>query len=207
MDLGDPTTAVLLAAEAFERAGLPYAVYGGLLLAAYGEPRETHDADLAVIHATAASAAEALRNVGAESRLVFERTRFGGLTVDRLTLLGAKADRGLCALDLVRPMSARYREEAVRRATTAPMRDRTVRVLVPEDYVLFKVLSTRARDLEDAASVLHRWGDDLDRKAIRREVETLAVEIPDFDIRARLSELERLARSGPLPGPEAGAGG
>lgn len=38
-DLSDPTTSSLLAAEAMARAGLAYALYGGLLLAAYGEPR------------------------------------------------------------------------------------------------------------------------------------------------------------------------
>ena len=49
MDLNDPTTVALLAADAFEAAGFEYALYGGLLTAAYGEPRETRDADLAVI--------------------------------------------------------------------------------------------------------------------------------------------------------------
>ena len=49
MDLTDPTAAALRIAEAFDAAQTPYALYGGLLLAAYGEPRETRDVDLAVL--------------------------------------------------------------------------------------------------------------------------------------------------------------
>ncbi|HZL18284.1 MAG TPA: hypothetical protein VFG23_11115 [Polyangia bacterium] len=48
MDLADPTAVLLATAEAFERAGIRIAAYGGLVLAAYGTPRETKDADLAV---------------------------------------------------------------------------------------------------------------------------------------------------------------
>jgi len=49
VDLNDPITVTPIAAEAFERAGLPCALYGGLLAAAYGEPRESRDADFAVV--------------------------------------------------------------------------------------------------------------------------------------------------------------
>lgn len=47
MDLNDPTTVALLTAEALDSAGFEYALYGGLLTAVYGEPRETWDADVA----------------------------------------------------------------------------------------------------------------------------------------------------------------
>lgn len=58
MDLNDPTTVALLAADAFEATGRAYALYGGLLTAAYGEPRETRDADLAVVDASAQRASD-----------------------------------------------------------------------------------------------------------------------------------------------------
>ena len=48
VDLADPTGVALLAAEAFTSAGIEHALYGGLMLAAYGRARETRDADLAV---------------------------------------------------------------------------------------------------------------------------------------------------------------
>ena len=45
MELDDPTALALLAAEAPSRARIEHALYGGLLLAAYGEARETRDAE------------------------------------------------------------------------------------------------------------------------------------------------------------------
>ena len=184
MDLKDPTTAALLAADALEKAKLRHALYGGLLLAAYGEPRETRDVDLAVVDLGTQAARDALARAGIDSEVSFEETRFGGLLVARLMLLGGEATLGLNTVDLVRPRSARYAEAALGRAVSAPLRDRTVRVLTPEDFVLFKLLSTRDRDLDDAVSVKRR-GEALDEDLIRREVAALAREIPDFDVRRR----------------------
>ena len=185
MDLRDPTTAALVAAEAFEKAKLPYALYGGLLLAAYGEPRETRDVDVAVVEATAQQGCDALGRAGQDASITFEDTKFGGLLIARIALLGGDADLGLNTLDLVRPRSERYRDAAMGRAVEAPLRDRSIRALMPEDFVLFKLLSTRDRDIDDAASVLRRSRDVLDMDLVAREVAALAREIPDFDVRAR----------------------
>lgn|GEM_PF-3872155 len=48
MNLNDPVSTALLVAEALERSRCRYALRGSLLMAAYGEPRETRDADIAV---------------------------------------------------------------------------------------------------------------------------------------------------------------
>ncbi len=89
MDLNDPTTVALLAAEAFEAAGHPYALYGGLLTAAYGDPRETRDAHLAVVDLPPSRARGALAAVGVQVMIAFENTTFGGLRVSRVCWLGA----------------------------------------------------------------------------------------------------------------------
>ena len=47
MDLDDPIALALAIAEALRGQEVPHALYGGLLLAAYGEARETRDRDLA----------------------------------------------------------------------------------------------------------------------------------------------------------------
>lgn len=185
MDLTDPTTAALLVAEALEQAGTRHALCGGLLLAAYGEPRETRDVDVAVATARAADAASALRALGVSTAAGFDGVVFGGLEVDRLTLLGGDEDLGLNTLDLVRPRSARYRSIALDRSMRAPLRDRELSVLTPEDFVLFKLLSSRDRDLADADSVLKRGGQRVDLRLIDREVEVLAGEITDHDIAGR----------------------
>lgn len=47
MNLDDPVAIALRVARILERAEIPYALYGGLAVAAYGVPRETKDADVA----------------------------------------------------------------------------------------------------------------------------------------------------------------
>jgi hypothetical protein len=187
VDLNDPTTVALLAADAFEAHGYAYALYGGLLTAAYGEPRETRDADLAVVDVSPAAARDALGRTGLRTLVTFEDVRFGGLFLSRLTLVGASPDTGLNTVDLVRPGSIRYARLAVDRAVVSPLRGTRIRVLTLEDFILFKVLSTRERDVEDARAAVRRSGDLLDRDSIASEIETLARELPDVDIHGRWS--------------------
>jgi hypothetical protein len=51
------------------------------------------------------------------------------------------------------------------------------------------VLATRDRDLEDARSVIEAQRKRLDESLIREEIERLAEEIPDHDIRGRFARL------------------
>ena len=194
MDLSDPNAAALLAAEAFEGAGIESALYGGLLLAAYGEPRETRDADFAVVDSTASTALAAIRRLGVDAVLVFEGQPCGGLLLDRISLLGGGGHSGLNTVDLVRPVDARYRREAVARSVLAPLRRRKVRVLTPEDFVVFKVLSTRDRDLDDAASVVRILGARLDMACVRRIVSRLARSSRRLGLGSRLGEVAARAR-------------
>lgn len=196
MDLGDPTTVALLAVESLDRAGIAHAIYGGLLVAAYGEPRETRDADFAVVDATAEEASRAFREAGVATATSFVDTRFGGLSISRLAVLGSADSTGLNTVDLVRPRSDRYAKVAVERAVTAPLREKPVRVLTPEDFVLFKVLSTRDRDMDDAASVLRKSGELMDIRLLEEEIQALALEISDFDIRTRYAEILRRSGAG-----------
>jgi hypothetical protein len=96
----------------------------------------------------------------------------------------------------VQPRSARYARAALERAVTSALRGRALTVLGPEDFVLFKVLSSRDRDLEDAASVLRRSGRDLDCPLIEREVALLAAEIADHTVAGRWERVRELAAGG-----------
>jgi predicted nucleotidyltransferase len=185
VNLDDPIATALRVAEALDRAGVRYALFGGLLLAAYGDPRETRDVDLAVIDVSAAEARRALETAGLTGTVSFEAVTFGGLSISRLALVGGDADTGLNVLDLVQARSARYRTGAQARSVTAPLRGRTIRALSADDFVIFKALATRERDVDDAASVLKRSEILLDLGLIEREVGLLAAEIPDWDVRAR----------------------
>jgi len=185
MNLDDPTAVALLAAEALGRAGIQHALYGGLLLAAYGAARETRDADLAVAGAAVADAARSLERGGLHSAIAFERVRFGGLWVSRITLLGGADASGLNTLDLVEPRSIDYARRALARALSSTLRDQSIRLLTPEDFVVFKVLSTRELDLDDARSVLLSLGAEIERGLIESEVATLEREEPDHPISER----------------------
>jgi hypothetical protein len=185
VSLTDPVATALIAAEALERRGHRYALMGGLLMAAYGEPRETHDADIAVLELTPSLVKEALEASGmpcAITKSSQPAAIVGGFWISRVALLGDEVLR-VNVLDLVRPRSDRYAEAALARSVSAPLRDREVPALSPEDFVVFKALSTRDRDYDDAASVLRRSGDRLDVALIEAEVGRLAAEVPEWDAR------------------------
>jgi predicted nucleotidyltransferase len=198
VDLTDPSNAALLCAEALDAAGLPFAFHGGLVLAAYGEPRETRDVDVAVVDLPAEAACRALEARGIACLASFDDVKLGGLSLGRISLIGGEGRLGLNLLDLVRPRSRRYAEAALARAAEADFRGRAIRVVTAEDFVVFKALASRDRDAEDAATVVGRMPELLDFGLIDREVEALAVEIPDWDVRARWAYIQARGAVGEL---------
>lgn len=116
MDFDDPVATALRVAHLLERVDIAYGLYGGLAVAAWGVPRETKAADLAVVSANAAELVEILRRDRIHAVTAFDRVRFGGLVVSRATLLGGDQDSGLNTVDLVEPVSSR----TIRRPTTSP---------------------------------------------------------------------------------------
>ncbi len=166
-------------------------------MAAYGEARETRDADLAVVDLRVARAQEVLEAAGLHCVVAIDDPglRFGGLVVGRVSLVGGQDDLGLNVLDLVRTLSPRYDEAAMGRAIRVPLRDGFIRAVSPEDFVIFKALATRDRDREDAASVLRYSSQLLDLSLVETEVERLAAEIPDFDVCGSWEEIRTRAGS------------
>jgi hypothetical protein len=189
MDLTDPTAFALAIAETLQREGVEHALYGGLLLAAYGEARETKDADLAVARADAPATSHLLeRELGLHGTVAFDRRPFGGLVISRITLIEGEE---LNTLDLVEPIDAGYAARALARSLGSELRGRELRVLTPEDFVIFKLLSTRDLDLSDAASVVRALGPALDAGLIEREIEALARSVLSHPIRARWEQVVR----------------
>jgi hypothetical protein len=187
MDLTDPTAVALETAEILEREGVGYALYGGLLLAAYGNARETKDADLAVVRADVTATSSLLeQHLGLHCAVAFDGRRFGGLLIGRITLI--EGDE-LNSLDLVEPSDRDYAARALARAPVSVLRKREIRVLTPEDFVIFKLLSTRELDLTDAASVLRTLGSDLDVELVEREVDTLSRSVRSHPVRERWEQI------------------
>jgi hypothetical protein len=194
IDLDDPNALAIAASQALAAAGAPHALYGGLALAAYGEARETRDADLAVLDAGAADLAATLQRSGLETATAFQSVPFGGLRVSRVTVLGGLEARGLNTVDAVVPASSRYARAVLDRAITAPLRGSAIPIVSPEDFVLLKALSSRDRDLDDAASVLRALGDRIDSQLLATEAALLTAEIPAWPTAARLADIHERSR-------------
>jgi len=183
MDLTDPTAVALDIAEVLRREGIDHALCGGLLLAAYGRARETKDADLAVAHADARAISSMLAgHLGLHCTVAFERQCFGGLVISRITMVEGE---DLNTLDLVEPTDPEYAARALARSLGSTLRQREIRILTPEDFVIFKVLSTRELDLEDAASVLRALGPNLDAELLQQEIAGLAGSVGSRPLRDR----------------------
>lgn len=182
MNLDDPIELLLNAASALSGAKIRHATYGGLALAAYGRPRETRDGAFALAGASIEEAEAALATMGLQLACSFRKTVFGGHWITRFAVLGGGQ---LNTVDLVEPRSARYADAAASRALVGTLRGHEIALLAPEDFVLFKILSTRDRDLEDARAVVAELGSTLDRDLIDREAETLIAELPDHEVDAR----------------------
>lgn len=194
IDLDDPIALMLAAAAAFERAGMEAAAYGGLTLGMYGEVRETRDADLAVAGLESQAARDALEVIGVQVVIAFADLRFGGCTVTRLSLVGGGQ---LNTVDLVAPRSPRYAAAMLARTVRGTLRGQELRVVSPEDFVILKVLVTRERDLDDARSVLAKQQGRLDQALIERELDELARELPDHDVRGRFDTIVEKPRFSP----------
>jgi hypothetical protein len=195
MNLDDPIATALLVARVLERAEVPHGLYGGLAVAAYGVARETKDADVAVVSADVGRLAELLNADGVRAVPTFDRVRFGGLIVGRATLLGGGVDTGLNTVDVVEPASARYAALAVGRVLRAPLRGSEISLLAPEDVVIFKILSTREKDLDDASAILRHLGEDLDLLTIDAEVGRLASEVSQHDVEHRWRQCRGSSRN------------
>ena len=59
-----------------------------------------------------------------------------------------------------------------------------------EDFILFKMLTTRDRDLEDARAAIRRSKAALDRVLLDDERAALAAELPDVDIERRWAAIQ-----------------
>jgi Nucleotidyl transferase of unknown function (DUF2204) len=186
LDLDDPSAVALAVAAAFSAAGLDAVLYGGLALAAFGEPRETRDADLAVASVSVEAGRDALNAAGIQSAITFTATRFGGVSISRLALIGGGK---LNTLDLVTPRSQRYADAVLARGLRGQLDGQTLDVIAPEDFVLLKVLSTRDKDLEDARTVVTALRDRMDMPLLERESIALAREIPDHDVARRYASV------------------
>lgn len=138
-------------------AGIPSIVIGGIAVAAWGDPRVTRDADLKVL----------VERDEAERLLAVLASDYASLLPDPRQALTKQGvifvqDSLGTRLDLLLADTP-YDVVAIQRGRDIELQPGViVRVCSPEDLVIYKLIATRARDHEDAQSVIRRQEANLD---------------------------------------------
>ena len=146
---------------AFERAGIEYALCGGLALAAHGHPRATMDIDLLVRAEQLGSAIDVARNVGFDipaRKIVFGLRSATPREVQRVSKLDPETGR-LVSLDLL--VVAFELEEVWNGRIVAPWLEREIVIVSREGLATMKRLAGRPQDLADI-DALERTSDEED---------------------------------------------
>lgn len=140
-----------------QEAGIPSAAIGGIALSLWGEPRATRDVDVKVLLGRE-DAPRLLKALGTDYVPISDDplhalTHFGFLFVE---------DRWGTRLDLLLS-DTEFDVEVIRRARSVEMAPGVVvNVCTAEDLLIYKLISTRPRDYDDAASIVRRQDDALD---------------------------------------------
>lgn len=142
--------------DRLDRAHIPSAIVGGVAVGVWGEPRVTRDVDVKVL-LTRDEAARLLDALAPDYRSLIEEPLRSSASTG---VLFVQDDLGT-RLDLLLTETS-FDAQAVRRAQPVELEPGLeARVCTPEDLIIYKLVSTRQRDYEDAASVVRRQGDAL----------------------------------------------
>ena len=144
MDLVDEMFAV---AAALERAGVGYAVCGGVAVTAYGAPRSTDDLDLLVRPEDIPRALEAVRPLGyafAALPLVFDEGTPNERHVQRVTKVEGGQHLVLDLLHAAGPFA-----DGLEGAVVVVLPGGALRLIRREALVAMKTLAGRNKDLAD----------------------------------------------------------
>lgn len=189
-----PDFEALIAAVArgLEGHDIPFMLIGGQAVLLHGEPRLTADVDvtLGISPDRLSTVLEAVHAIGLsilpEDPETFVR--------DTFVLPTAQPGTGI-RVDLIFSSTA-YESQAIERAVRVRVGGRDVPFATAEDLVLHKLFAGRPRDLEDAAGVVRRKGEEIDWEYVDRWAGMFAA-IPG---RETLPAVARQLRAGDLTG-------
>jgi hypothetical protein len=139
-------------AGAFKQAKIPYLVIGGQAAILYGEPRLTKDGDFVVALATHEfkRVCDALSGI----RLTFPPGRLAEFVKENMVLPAIHGESGL-RLDFIFSV-APFEQAAIARANVVQVEGAPVNFAALNDMIIFKIISGRARDLEDIKGMVQR---------------------------------------------------
>ena len=173
--------------RALEETGAPSMIIGGVAVIALGIPRLTVDIDatVAAAHLSPERLAEALGRQGIQARIpdaiAFARARQVFLGVHGAS--GTPVDVSLAWLP--------FEEEALRTCRPCDYAGVPIRIPRPEDLLIYKLIASRPRDVEDAEGLLVLHGATMNLGRVREVVSGFARALDDAE---RPQTLERLIR-------------
>ncbi|MEW5865649.1 MAG: nucleotidyl transferase AbiEii/AbiGii toxin family protein [Bacillota bacterium] len=151
---------VMQVCRLLERLGVPYMVIGGFATLIWGEPRLTRDIDVTVA-IEMDRVAEFVESLPAALRpAVANPADFARQT----HVIPLASDKGM-RIDLI-VASLPYERTAIERSVPVSVSGHEIRICSPEDLVIHKVISDRAKDREDARGVIQRHGDRFERSYV-----------------------------------------
>ncbi len=167
-----PDFEALIAAVAreLEVRDIPFMLIGGQAVLLHGEPRLTADVDvtLGVSPDRLETVIEAARAAG----LSILPEDPAGFVRDTFVLPAAQPDTGI-RVDLIFSTTP-YESQAIVRAVRVRVGGWEVPFASVEDLLLHKLFAGRPRDLEDAAGVVRRKGEEIDWDYVDRWAEEFA---------------------------------
>lgn len=147
---------------------IPYMVIGGIANLVWGEPRSTLDIDISVMVEEAE-----WPSVIREARASFRVLPANPMAFLRDTnVLPVETSEGI-RIDLVWA-NLPYEHKAIARARAEEFAGQKVRVCRPEDLIIHKILSDRAKDREDIRGIARHQRHRLDRRYLRHTVEVIS---------------------------------
>ena len=165
--------------------GVPYHFYGGLVVAAWGDPRNTRDVDVVVIPSV--DTPEKILSGGADAGFFFDPERA------RLDLLTSKFTRmglGRSHLDLFLGSTPFDRAASARRRRII-LFGHEIDVASAEDLIVYKLVAGRPRDLSDVESILVRQRGTLSVSYMEEWVSRISQDLGRPEV---VGSLERLLR-------------
>ena len=149
---------------------IEYALAGGLAVAVWGEPRTTYDIDFVV----ASSEPQIVRlKTLVESSTLFafeaEDLRLTDLSIVRAHLLTADG-KDVILVDFL-CVESEFASSLLSRRIQLPVGGQNLFVVSPEDLLILKLQSARAKDLEDARGILREQSGELDLDELRSSIE------------------------------------
>ena len=149
-----PREVFLAAIDTAEFGGFPYMLYGGLAAALWGEPRYTEDVDI-VLFIPERKAFTFLRQAAKHGFSVDEDLAVQQLQVSGWARLPFGEVKSPWHLDLTLGDTP-FDKSALERRKQVKLFDRPVWVASPEDLVVYKLVSSRDRDLMDLRALFKR---------------------------------------------------